>query len=167
MGRGRKATSCGLQAASYQQPFPQPVARSLQPDAPSRLSAFRFLPSALRLRVLVLLALAGLGCDRGPHMVPVTGHVTYNGEPVSQGEISFVPHEKELAPDGGKIRDGRYDLRVKPGRKTVQIRASRPVEQDSPAMEVRYADYIPAKFNRESTLTVEVGSTGEQFDFDL
>lgn len=41
---------------------------------------------------LVCLAIVS-GCQRGPHCVPVTGKVTYQGAPVADAEVVFQPKE--------------------------------------------------------------------------
>ncbi|QDV36685.1 hypothetical protein ElP_46140 [Tautonia plasticadhaerens] len=52
--------------------------------------------------------LVGCGEDRG--LVPVTGTVTYNGEPVAGGEILFTPQDGSHAARGPLDDSGRYRL---------------------------------------------------------
>ena len=101
----------------------------------------------------------------------VSGKVTFNGTPVEKGEISFVPDKPGMAPDGGVIEKGEFRFAATEGKKTVQIRASRPIPGQRPGnsdMGPLYEDYIPAQFNRQSKLTAEVTAGGEnEFTFDL
>jgi len=115
-----------------------------------------------------LLVLAGCGGER---RYELTGTVTYGGQPVERGEISFDPTEPGEAPEGGPILDGRFRVEVGPGKKIVRIRGSRPLppeQQDSPEMGLLYEDYIPARHNTESTREVEITPGGQrEFTFDL
>src|SRR5260370_41928529 len=95
-----------------------------------------------------------LGCGAGgPAMYRVTGTVTFDGRPVESGEIIFVPVDKGVAPDAGRIDNGAYDLLVKAGKKRGEIRASRPGLGGEPnPMGPVYQDYIPEKNNTRTTL---------------
>jgi hypothetical protein len=64
------------------------------------------------MKSLQLLAIAGLlslvspaGCSRGPTLATVTGTVTYKGQPLKEGTITFVPADGRSAT--GKIVDGK------------------------------------------------------------
>ena len=110
------------------------------------------------------------GCGAGsPAMYRVTGSVTFDGRPVENGEIIFVPFDKSLAPDAGNIDHGTYDLLVKAGKKRVEIRASRPLVGKKPnPMGPVYQDYIPEKYNARTTLEADVKSEGaNRFDYEL
>jgi len=97
------------------------------------------------------------------------GTVTFDGRPVEGGEIIFVPVDKGVAPDAGRIDKGAYDLLVKAGNKRVEIRASRPVLGGKPnPMGPVYQDYIPEKYNARTTLAADVKPEGaNHFDYEL
>jgi hypothetical protein len=119
-----------------------------------------------------LACLASAGCESEAPRYEVTGTVTFEGAPIEEGSISFVPEEKGLSPDAGRIEKGRYSIEVRPGRKQVQIRASRPLppERQDPHSEMGplYEDYIPAQYNSQTTLSAEVTADGKnEFSFDL
>lgn len=61
------------------------------------------------------LALAEGGCHRGPEIVPVSGKVTYNGQPLKFGSVTFQPQKGQ--PARGEIQsDGTFTLSTfKPG----------------------------------------------------
>jgi hypothetical protein len=116
------------------------------------------------------LLLCAFGCGAGgPSKYRVTGTVTFDGQPVDGGEIIFVPVDKGIAPDAGRIENGGYDLLVKAGKKRVEIRASRPVLGGKPnPMGPVYEDYIPAKYSAHSTLAADVKAEGaNHFDYEL
>lgn len=79
----------------------------------SRMSTADLLRAALRLRAvlcfLTVTCASGCGSSNGPERVSVSGTVTLNGQPISEGTIAFVSQE------GGRtaatpVRDGSYVL---------------------------------------------------------
>ena len=58
---------------------------------------------------MVTVAICGIaamaGCDHGPQVVPVNGTVTYNGEPLKDGGITFAPPDARAA--FGRVVDGK------------------------------------------------------------
>lgn len=128
-------------------------------------SALRPPPSALALLVAFLLA-AGCGPSK-PETVPVSGTVTWNGQALSQGSILFAPEDGKGVPDPGDIKDGRYQLQAKTGKKKVEIRATRESGKVDPAMGAAPREqYIPAEYNEKTTLRADVKS-GEKNEFNF
>lgn len=103
-------------------------------------------------------------------MVVVTGGVMFDGQPLPGGAISFYPADKTVAPQGGRIRDGGFQVRCRPGKYRVEILASRPKEgakEQTPGM-TPLEQYIPARYNDASTLEAEVSTQRrQQFTFAL
>lgn len=59
--------------------------------------------------VLGLLILLASGCRRGPAMAPASGKVTYNGQPLKFGSVTFQPSSGQ--PARGEIQsDGTFSL---------------------------------------------------------
>ncbi len=127
--------------------------------------------------VLVLAALAGCGGSGRP---TIHGQVTFDGEPVEEGTISFEPADGIGPTTGGSIAGGKYQLSGEaapvPGKKRVRISAGRRTGRSIPAGEPFPPDvmveeierYIPNVYNTRSTLNCEVNAKGpNQFDFDL
>jgi len=114
-----------------------------------------------------------LGCSNDKRSLEATGNVTYNGNAMSDGEITFIPDDKAVAPEGGKIKDGKYSVKVQPGKYRVEIRANRPTgeKRESAAgpgqTEEVTAPYVPDEYNSKSTLTADVSSGKTKFDFEL
>jgi hypothetical protein len=53
----------------------------------------------------------GCGDDSGlATRYPVSGKVTYKGEPIKKAVINFVPNDPEGHPAGGTVEDGHYEL---------------------------------------------------------
>jgi hypothetical protein len=122
--------------------------------------------------VLALVCLALSGCDSdGIATYPVSGSVTFDGQPVAAGEIIFRAADGTQASYAAKIHDGRYELDSTAGAKRVEITAHRSVETPpSPSGEgtINHQMYIPARYNEQSELTAEVSAQGaNDFEFAL
>jgi hypothetical protein len=64
---------------------------------------------------------AAAGCGGGSGTT-VTGTVTFNGQPVESGTISFVPEDGKSAPAGGEVRNGSFSVKnVSPGKNRVEV----------------------------------------------
>ena len=114
------------------------------------------------LMCLVPALLAGCGSSE---FETATGTVTFDGQPVPEGDIIFQPADPKYGPDAGKIIDGKFTLSVRPGSRKVVIRAVRLVPgKKGPMGEDAHEDYIPAQYNDDTTLTADVKS-GSKNDF--
>ena len=118
------------------------------------------------------------GCDTsGPERVVVSGQVTYQGRPVERGTIRFVPTGETRGPaTGTTIKQGKYEAAAKGGvlvgTQRVEIIAialrKDPMGRDLVVLEGAGVQYLPAKYNRQSTLSVTIESGGPVVqDFDL
>lgn len=129
--------------------------------------------------LLTVLCLIGCG-GPGPQRAAINGTVTYDGESVGQGTITFVPTgDTKGTSAGGEIKDGKYsipsDKGTTLGKYKVQIRWSKKtgkqIEMGSPAPPGtkidEVAEAIPAKYNTETTLEKEVTTAKHVFDFKL
>jgi hypothetical protein len=121
---------------------------------------------------LLRLTLAGLflaGCGpSGPPTYEVSGTVTWNGQPLPAGDITFEPVDPSVTPDHGKIRKGQFQLRAKAGAKKVVIIATRPGKYSSVVQSYEREAYLPARYNTHTELTAEVKPDGvNRFDFPL
>ena len=112
------------------------------------------------------LSLSGCGKEK---LYTVSGTVTYKGELIPDGSISFVPSDPKISPQGASIRDGKYTAKVRKGTMTVKITGSKPdptqkMYDGSPL----WTDFVPIKYSSaDSPLTVEIkGSQTENFDLE-
>lgn len=118
----------------------------------------------------LLLALLQMGCAGGePPKYSVSGTVTFDGNPVVDGDILFIPQQRNTATEGGRIEDGKYEFLATPGAKRVEIRASKlDPKLKNPRGEPTPVDYISPKYNSQSTLKADVSAGGKnEFNFDL
>lgn len=130
------------------------------------------LPAAAMVTAAVFMA-SGCGSG-GPTTVPVTGNVSFEGQPVATGEIIFRAIDGQSPSAAGPIHSGHYSLRVTPGLKRVAIIATREtappkVGPDGPGEGGSFGVmYVPARYNTRSELTASVTADGENlFDFAL
>lgn len=137
----------------------------------------RYLPIAFSLVALTILVNAG--CGGGPTQVPVSGTVTFDGEPVQDGEIAFEPR------GNGKmqfsvITAGKYSIPAKfgltPGEYLVRITASRSTGQKAETDSFVTAgdsldvneQFLPPKYNSASQLSITIEPLAEaKHDFAL
>ncbi len=124
------------------------------------------------------MAIAG-GC--GPAnpegRLPISGNVTFQGQPLDQGTIRFTPLEGQSdVGSGAMIQNGSYSLEahqgLPPGKYRVWISSTEqtggPVEEMPGMAEEAPKERIPSQYNDQSTLEAEVTAGGDnKFDFDL
>ncbi|MFM7538945.1 MAG: hypothetical protein ACKO9Z_04720 [Planctomycetota bacterium] len=123
------------------------------------------------------LALAVAGCAAKPKSVAVaTGEVTIDGEAVDGGIISFIDAATDQPAAGAAVTGGRYTLypesQLPPGDYKIEIRWSKstgerlkePVYGHSPFV---FAEAIPARYNSESELKVELLEGANEVNFRL
>jgi hypothetical protein len=121
--------------------------------------------------LVVLVGLAGCGA---PAKVVVKGTVTFDGNPLEEGAINFVPADGNGTTDGGLVSKGSFSVPVSPGSVIVRINASKVVRREpaypgdpkSPMKEFR-REIIPAKYNAKSELRLEVKPDMDDVKYDL
>lgn len=71
----------------------------------------------------------------------------------------------------GDITDGQFTIKSQPGRKQVEITAHRETgefDESNPGEKIPLREqYIPARYNSETTLEEEVQAGSNQFTFEL
>jgi hypothetical protein len=129
---------------------------------------------------LAISMLFGCGRTSTLEMVGVGGSVTYQGKPIPEGEIRFMPQEGTKGPvSTAIIQDGRYEVKarggVPAGAHRVEIRAFRTLTSKA-AMDLPGAapggvkqQYLPKKFNDQSEMkeTIDSGTRNVVKDFKL
>ena len=141
-----------------------------------RRSVFRYFMKNHRYLFLYCLLVVSVfllpGCSREPKQYVVAGEVTFKGQPVAQGDIVFADAKGSSVAAVGKIKDGRYQVRMLPGDKKVRITSAKETgKMIEGAMGVKYPeriDLIPAKYNSATTLTRTIApESGSALDFRL
>lgn len=151
------------------------------------------LPAAAIL--LTTAALVGCGPPTADYskvdLVPVSGTVTLDGQPLAGAVITFENPDNEMFAYALTDASGGYELQfdsVKkgctPGSKIVRISTTRSIpgltpdagevgddegaeEEEGAARVPRREERVPTAYNRESSLRVEVSSGSRRHNFDL
>jgi hypothetical protein len=126
----------------------------------------------MRLRLLFLgLVLAVCGCGGGPRIVPVSGQVKLDGQPLPGALVTFRPDSKEIYPgppsSGETDADGRFTLRTADGHDGAvvgphKVRISLPVKTSKAGPDAPSTNKLPAKYSGDNTVltfTVPEGGT--------
>lgn len=154
------------------------------------------LSGALKILVRTALCLSigtvlftGCGKSSGLQKSEVSGKVTYNGEPIRDGDISFQPDQGTAGPpSSGTIKNGVYRLDgewgLAAGTYKVKINAYRPAAPggsnmlpgglldkppETPGVPAR-DQYLPEKFNTNTTIEKLVVAAGQKIiekNYDL
>lgn len=129
----------------------------------------------------ILILLFAVGCGGSGPGMRVWGTVTYQGQPIQEGQIVFTPIEGTPGPStGGPIKNGQYEIPQHMGPYAkgvyrVEITAMGPEKTYSPNASGEGPFYtvreqiIPPIYNQRSTLRVTISSetTKNQHDFHL
>lgn len=125
---------------------------------------------------LVLLVAAATGCSSRPTTVIVRGTIRYDGRPLDNGEIRFLPTTGTAAPtNGSRVVAGRYAVTARGGllpgsyRVEIESRATTGRELAMPeegAGPPQPTVSIPARYNSESTLRAEIGPLPREQSLD-
>lgn len=129
------------------------------------------------LALVVATSIVLTGCLRGTDgvdRVVVRGTVTYNGKPVKDGNIRFVPQHGAKAPvSGGSIVNGQYEIGMRGGvpvgKHHVEITSFRKLPKryaDAPEGMVPKEQLLPKKYNTETELEQEIIS-GQSLTLDF
>lgn len=135
----------------------------------------------LRFGFLVAALLSTIGCTGSPPGPPrgsVSGKVTFDDQPLSEGVITFIPTgDTKGAPTGTTITNGAYDIDTERGPSVgthrVEIVANRKTGKTLPAVPPATADineveqFLPTRYNTKSELTANIQSGSNSADFEL
>ncbi|MGQ9915283.1 MAG: carboxypeptidase-like regulatory domain-containing protein [Thermogutta sp.] len=146
--------------------------------------------------ILTAAALLGPGCNLQPSvdyskldLVAGSGTVTLNGQPLPDAVVMFEDAENGTVCVGLTDAAGRYELRVDSrkkgvtaGRKIVRISTATRIpglnvgfdgeggdaeERGEQGSHAPPQELVPARYNKDSQLTVEVTASQKSYDFDL
>ena len=125
-----------------------------------------FFRRAIGCLVISLLLVAGCG-DKGPLRHQVTGTVNLDGQPLESGQVLFIPSDGQGPADACPIVAGKFEGKVAPGAKRVEITATKEVPAAEPGGMPDYVTLVPKQYNTESTLTAEIKDGEAPLTFDL
>lgn len=139
------------------------------------------MPRSLRAAVVLTAALvvSSAGCGRsGPERFSLKGRVTFDGAPLAEGDILLLPASGTQAPTvSGRIENGEFNIPADRGPMagdyTVAISAERKtgrkVQADilGSATTEQYEQYIPARYNEQTTLSAQIDRDRDDLSFEL
>lgn len=139
--------------------------------------------SAVLAACLTAAAVAATGCSSesdGLAREAISGTVTFDGQPLERGSITFLPEGQLPTQGGAPIMDGKYSIAqnegLVAGKYHVAITAplgegekSKDTVSNAPGMPPKPPkDLIPAQYNTKSTLVADVeAGKANTFDFNL
>jgi hypothetical protein len=137
-------------------------------------------PTVVFLAILAVAPLVGCGPKSGLQKVVVRGKVTFNGQPVANGQIYFVPAKGTKGPvSGAPIKDGQYVVEAKGGvpvgmhQVKIEGYRSRGGGADGDLLSGRAGgapeQYLPDKYNQKTKLhvTIDGSESNATQDFEL
>lgn len=124
-----------------------------------------------------MLLASAIGCGpAGPKLVPVSGVVTLDGQPLAEAGVLFQPAVGGPPATGSTDASGRFELRTqnRPGAVLGEHRVSVTKQQTSgPASgvaglePVQVISLVPEKYTRPETSGLKVNVTGDQKEVKL
>jgi hypothetical protein len=123
---------------------------------------------------LLAFVVSAAGCSKDGG-VALEGKVSYGGEPIDVGTITFIPTSGSGIKGGGLIENGNYKVDAKtgpgPGPHRVEIRWAKPTGKKSKnefGEEIqKRQEGLPEKYHAQSTLTAEIKPGKNVIDFSL
>ncbi|PQO39141.1 hypothetical protein C5Y96_04570 [Blastopirellula marina] len=118
--------------------------------------------------LLVIVAL--VGCN-GDGKLSIDGTATWNGQPIQKGYIELQP-----VGDGhfasAEIVDGKFRLQTTPGKRLVKVTAEKKIGETPPTDRIPEAkpimfQFVPPKFNSESTLEMDITASNPTLEVAL
>lgn len=111
-----------------------------------------------------------LGCDANDGKISVTGSASWEGTPIAEGSILFMPVGDPGSSDAAAIKGGNFTVKTSPGKKQVQIFAYTPgkmVESPTGGTSQSRNQIIPDKYNTQSTISLDVAPDMAPLKYDL
>ncbi|WP_144971031.1 hypothetical protein [Bremerella volcania] len=101
----------------------------------------------------------------------VDGTATWNGQPIQKGYIELQPvGEGHFA--SAEIVDGKFTLQTTPGKRLVKVTAEKKIGETAPTDRIPESQpimfqFVPPRFNSESTLEMEISASNPNLDVSL
>jgi len=104
-------------------------------------------------------------------MGDVQGRVTVNGEPLAEGAVRFIPINGDTPTSGGSVQNGSFRVQVPVSKQRVEFVANVVDTAKTPpnprADQIYMKSLVPARYNSQSTLTLDVVSGVNEPEFKL
>ena len=109
-----------------------------------------------------------IGC--GSETVPMSGAVTLDAKPVNNGVLILIPEPNSAGPStGSAIIEGRYEIAAAKGpRRGLKYRVQISSVDRTNASPTQFVpDSIPAEYNQNSKLTVDIPQDAHKVEQDF
>ena len=109
----------------------------------------------------------------GPETANISGKVTFGGEPVREGTVTFEARESGYVGEAELKSDGRYEMSIPIASYNVAVRPPMvevaTAEDTPPSMDYKEVKNIPNRYRSFETsgLKAEVKAGGSTADFDM
>jgi hypothetical protein len=114
------------------------------------------------------------GCSGSPATARVTGTVTFDGKPLANAGVEFLPEDGSRSSFGETDASGKYELKFSasaigaiPGKHKVVIRTGSSDDGVDRESSGGKKETLPARYNSASELTAELKGGNNVVDFDL
>jgi len=134
-------------------------------------------PATVIACLLLPLALFAAGCQQGdrPELGEVQGVVTLDGSPLAGAILYFSPEGGGRPSQASTDTDGKYELvyigttkGAKAGKHKVRITtAYEGIDPTNPGKTVHHSEQVPAKYNQDTELIVDVLPEVNTHNFEL
>lgn len=124
--------------------------------------------------------LGTVGCGRsyeGDKRYEISGAATFNGQPIVEGTIDMTPIDHDGHAVSGMIEDGQYAFAEEDGPNLGMYRVevygfqsvgdAAETAEDAEAAEAKMRQVVPPKYNKATTLEIEVVDGENIHDFNL
>lgn len=121
--------------------------------------------------LLASLVCCVLGCDSSGK-VHVQGTATRNGSPIEVGYVELQPIDGEGQFASAVITEGKFSLQTLPGTRRIKVTAQQKIGETEPTERIPEPEpilfqFIPPKFNSESTLEMEINASDPNLNIEL
>jgi hypothetical protein len=138
------------------------------------------------LSLVALVAVFASGCGESSNLLPATGTITYQGKPLANATVTFIPEKGDMS-TGTTDASGKYEMKTRgkpganPGKNMVSVTKqdlqgvnTSMTAEDMKNMASKGASFtpknlVPIKYSNpmQSGLTADVQSGKSTFDFAL
>jgi hypothetical protein len=113
-----------------------------------------------------------VGCGHGDGLLVISGTVSYDGKPLEKGLINFIPADGKGPTAAAAIADGKYSVKIAPGKKQVRIEGYKVLgehafSRTNPRKVVDQKQILPPRYNTKSELTRDIARGDRTCDFTL
>jgi hypothetical protein len=124
----------------------------------------------------LVLATLALGCSGGSKFGDVRGEVTFDGKPLEEGVVRFVPVDGQTGTASALIEGGKFREKVPVGTHRVEISAPKLPRGMRSAKEMKRGtvdegaaleELIPERYNSRTELKADVRPGANDVRFDL